>query len=147
MGLPLLDTSRRWVHVAVFPKSASLDEIRAYYVKLRETLERPGPPIWFLVDLSDIDVLETTALQRKTAAEEYDKVAPLFEKRVAGEAFVIANPLVRGVYVAFWWLSNREKGVERETFATEAKARAWVESRAGRSLEGVPTFDEVRRSG
>lgn len=145
MGLPLLDTTHRWVHVAIFPNTATLDEIRTYYRELREALERPGPPIWFLVDLGGIDVTKTTAVQRKAAAEEYDKLAPLFERRVAGEAFVIPNPLVRGAYVAFWWISQREKGVERETFATETKARAWIETRAGRSLEGVPTFAEVRR--
>ena len=42
------------------------------------------------------------------------------------------------------WLAGRGWEI---SFATEAKARAWVEVRAGRSLEGVPTFDEVRRSG
>lgn len=144
MGKPILDSSLAGVYVAVFPETATLEEIREYYGELKALLEQPGPPIWFIVDLSGIEVLKSTAAHRKAAAEEYLKIAPLFERRVAGEAFVLDNPLVRGVYVAFWWLSGREDGVERATFASESKARAWVEAKSGLPVDAVPSFATVR---
>ncbi|AKF04960.1 hypothetical protein DB32_002109 [Sandaracinus amylolyticus] len=131
--------------VVVFPREATIDEVRAYYDELRALLERPGPPLWFLVDLSTMDVVRASPLHRKTAADEFRKIAALFEKRVVGEAFVFSNPLIEGVYVAFTWMTGGPAKVVRETFSSEEKARAWIADRAGVSLANLPRFASVAR--
>lgn len=131
--------------VIVFPATGTVDDVRGYYADLRALLERPGEPLWILCDLSALDVTRVSALHRKAAAEAYQPIAALFERRVAGEAFVITNPLVRGVHLAFTWLTGGPARVHRAICATEDEARAWIAEQSGLSVATLPRCAVVRR--
>lgn len=119
--------ARRWpllVIEAWTPKGP--DDVSAQYVAWDEYLARG--PHGAVVDLSELDALKVSAVERQRAADEVSKRAFGYERSLVVEARVVPSTLIRNMVTAFEWLTRAKNSRPLRMFATRDEAVAWVVS-------------------
>jgi hypothetical protein len=103
------------------------DEIQTLTVRLRGILKKRGPMVT-VVDLSELNLTQFTALHRKRLAEEAEKLAG--EGAFLGGAVIIRNPVLHALFVAYQWARGTNTPFPSKAFSDTASAVAWAEAQA-----------------
>jgi hypothetical protein len=116
---------------------ADLEQLRIMMTNLRHE----GSRVIGIFDLSLASPL--TAKQRKYQAEWLADNAPLMRFSMAALAYVVPDPIVRGVLTALFWIARPP--VRHVLSSTIDEALAW--SLAQCDVAGIPVAEELRSLG
>ncbi len=118
-----VDTSRFPLVVVEFAANPTAMENRALVDTITRLTAR-GERCGLVVDMIKLNPLALSALARKELTAMYSANLDARRKALVCVARVIANPLVRGVAVAFDWIA--ERNWPSATFTDRALAEEWV---------------------
>lgn len=105
-----------------FPDQASDDEVQEFCGVLETFWRNVDGPVATLFDCRRVTM--ATASQRRLFADLQTRLEPVFARKLAGAAFVINRPIVRGILTAIFWV--RPPVYAHVVTATEEDARAWL---------------------
>lgn len=108
MGLP--EKIHPWIDVKDFPllrqrypANFSDSDLEAFIVSLQQVIPAIEQPFAWVVDVDAM--VKSTAHQRKIMAESEKRMAEHDRMFCVGSALYVANPIIRGIVTAVFWLS------------------------------------------
>ena len=119
-----IDSGRAPLYIVAL-EDCSEEETQAFYAACERLYATLDHDIAWVVDTSRMT--QVSAKQRRSSADHVARVRNLMRERVAGIAFVVPNPLIRGALTAIAWLVSFP--FLYETFKTREEAIAWAERR------------------
>ena len=121
--VPVIDETMWPIVTLTFGEFITLAEVGELARRLRAIRSRRGPMVT-VNDINAMSVTGTTALHRRRIAEEADDLART--GALLGEAMVITNPLVRGLYLGYSWL--KKVNYPSKAFGDAVSAKVWAHS-------------------
>lgn len=127
---PWVDSSAAPVYEVSFPRSATAEELRAYFQATESWSRRVNQKVIWLMDGSK--VREFGAAQRAEFAAFLEKMHTFDERYTHAAVLVLTNPWLRGAATAVFWLHRPP--YRSEVCASIEEGRAWALARK-RELE------------